>query len=55
MHTQAKFRTMVTKEVSNERETTMNNGNGYYTDEEMRLELKWSKSRGCIGQFALPT
>ena len=40
----AKFRAMVTKEVTNERERTMGNGTGYYTEEEMRTEEKWSKT-----------
>ena len=36
---------MVTKEVTNEREQTMGNGTGFYTEEEMKTELKWTKTR----------
>ncbi|OLQ05701.1 hypothetical protein AK812_SmicGene11070 [Symbiodinium microadriaticum] len=39
----AKFRTMVTKEVTNEREQTMGNGTGFYTEEEMKTELNYIK------------
>ena len=51
--TQANFRTMVTREVTNDRERTMGNGTGFYTEDEMKIELKWSKSLDCKAIYGL--
>ena len=44
---------MVTREVTNDRERTMGNGTGFYTEDEMKIELKWSKSLDCKAIYGL--